>query len=105
MQHANASRRHRHPMKKSTLSFVRFSCLIAALIALPAVCRALPYFGGFTQTIGYSNVPGVYAGVQYHGYYTYESDTMDGTFVTNYLYPESNRTLDGYIFVPFAKEL
>jgi hypothetical protein len=90
-------------MKNHPLSFVRFAASIAALTALPGVCRALPYFGTFTQTIHTSTVDGVYAGVQYYGYYTYESDTMDGIFATTY-WPV-NQTLNGYIFVPFAKEL
>jgi|SRR5688572_24787978 len=87
-------------MKKSMLWSVRFPLILAALAALSGDCRALPYFGTFTQTITGSNIPNVYVGSVYYGFYTYESDTMDGTFSTNW-YP-GNQTLNGYIFVPFA---
>src|SRR5690349_21765782 len=92
-------------MKKS-LSFIRFSCLIAAFAALPSATHALPYFGTFTQTITGTNIPELYAGTKYHGYYSYQSVTVDGTFATpsyfDYGPPPTNRTLDGFIFVPFA---
>lgn len=80
--------------------------LLLALVALGAAlpASALTYHGQIIQTITSTNDPQYKVGQQFLSYYSYNSDTIDGTFSTEVWgsTPVTNTSLTGYVNIPLA---
>jgi hypothetical protein len=75
----------------------------------PLLSFALTFKGSFTQTITETQDPEYQVGLTYHGEYTYESPTIDGTFYTSHVgwnpyWPDipSEYSLKGLLYQTFS---
>jgi len=89
----------------------RRHAILASVMFLFASLGALgnTYTGTITQIVTQTNDPLYHVGETFHGFYSYESSTSDGTFygAQGPLYGHSvdtNTSLSGQIFMPFATD-
>jgi len=101
---------HKSAFASTALSSVLLASKLVTIVAAiffstPAFAFQASYRGTIVQEVTGTNDPLYHVGQKWVGYYEYKSDTIDGVFNVGYEYPPPDlETLDGRVYLPFAKE-